>query len=64
MKKSFILMSFCALAVSASAQFKVLSNGKIAIQTTSTAQSPISINSAGNILTILVAMPTEKTEYP
>ena len=48
MKKSFILMSFCVLAVSASAQLKVLSNGKIAIQTTSTAQSPISINSAGN----------------
>ena len=48
MKKSFILISFCVLAFSASAQFKVQSNGNIAIQTTSTAQSPISINSAGS----------------
>jgi len=48
MKKSFLLISFCVLAVSASAQFKVQSDGKIAIQTTSTAQSPISINGAGD----------------
>ena len=48
MKRLVISISLCALVLSASAQFKVQSNGKIAIQTTSTAQSPISINSAGS----------------
>ena len=48
MKKTVILISLCALALSASAQFKVQSDGKIAINTTSTASSPISINGAGN----------------
>ena len=48
MKRLVISISLCALVLSTSAQFKVQSNGKIAIQTTSTAQSPISINSAGS----------------
>ena len=48
MKKSVLLISFCTLALSASAQFKVQSDGKIAIQTTSTALSPIAINTAGS----------------
>ncbi|MBP5714934.1 MAG: T9SS type A sorting domain-containing protein [Prevotella sp.] len=50
MKKVF-LISLCVLALSASAQntaLKVQSNGKIAIQTNSTALSPIAINCAGN----------------
>lgn len=47
MKKSFLLISFCALAVSASAQFKVLSNGNVSIQNTSTSRS-ISFNGAGS----------------
>ena len=48
MKRLIISISFCALVLSASAQFKVQSDGKIAIQTTSTALSPISINGAGS----------------
>ena len=51
MRKALLLIGFCALAISASAQntaLKVQSNGNIAIQTNSTAQSPISINDAGN----------------
>lgn len=47
MKKSFILISFCVLALSASAQFKVLSNGNVSIQNTSTSRS-ISFNGAGS----------------
>lgn len=49
MKKVF-LISLCVLALSASAQntaLKVQSNGNIAIQTNSTAVSPIAINGAG-----------------
>lgn len=48
MKKVLLLISLCVLSLSASAQFKVQNDGKIAIQTTSTPLSPISINSAGN----------------
>ena len=51
MKRSLLLISLCALALSASAQntaLKVQSNGKIAIQTNSTALSPIAINCAGD----------------
>jgi len=48
MKRLVISISLCALAFSASAQFKIQSDGKIAIQTTSTVSSPISINSAGS----------------
>lgn len=48
MKRLAISISLCALALSVSAQFKVQSDGKIAIQTTSTASSPISINGAGS----------------
>ena len=53
MKKAVLFISLCALALSASAQFKVQSNGNIAIQTNSTAQSPIAINSAGNSSTYI-----------
>lgn len=48
MKRIIISISLCALVISSSAQFKVQSDGKIAIQTTSTALSPISINGAGS----------------
>lgn len=48
MKKVLFAISLCLLTLSASAQFKVQSDGKIAIQTTSTALSPISINGAGS----------------
>ena len=48
MKKELVFIGFCALALSASAQFKVQSDNNIAIRTTSTAISPISINGAGN----------------
>ena len=51
MEKSLLLISLCVLALSTSAQntaFKVQSNGNIAIQTNSTAVSPIAINGAGN----------------
>ena len=48
MKKGLLSISLCVLSLSASAQFKVQSDGKIAIQTTSTPLSPIAINSAGN----------------
>ena len=51
MKKSLLSISLCVLALSASAQntaLKIQSDGKIAIQTNSTAISPIAINSAGN----------------
>jgi hypothetical protein len=48
MKKTIFAISLCLLTFSASAQFKVQSDGKIAIQTTSTALSPISINGAGS----------------
>ena len=47
MKKT-LLLSLCTLALSANAQFRVQSDGKIAIQTSSTALSPISINGAGD----------------
>lgn len=47
MKKT-LLLSLCTLVLSANAQFKVQSDGKIAIQTSSTTLSPISINGAGN----------------
>lgn len=46
--KKVLLISLCILALSARAQFKVQSDGKIAIHTNSTALSPISINSAGS----------------
>lgn len=46
MKKT-LLLSLCTLVLSANAQFKVQSDGKIAIRTNSTALSPISINGAG-----------------
>ncbi len=48
MKKTILLIAVCTLVFSARAQFKVQSDGKIAIQTTSTALSPISINCTGN----------------
>lgn len=48
MKKSLLLISLCVLSLSVSAQFKVQSNGNIAIQTNSTAASPIAINSGGS----------------
>ena len=50
MKRTFFFSSLFALALSSNAQFKVQSDGKIAVQTTSTASSPISINGAGNSL--------------
>ena len=62
MKKVF-LISLCALALSASAQntaLKVQSNGKIAIQTNSTALSPISINAAGNSSNYIYCKTLEK----
>ena len=61
MKKSVLIISLCTLALSASAQFKVQSDGKIAIQTTSTAQSPISINGAGNSSTYISCNVTGKS---
>lgn len=48
MRKILLLTCLCALSLSASGQLKVQSDGKVAIQTTSTALSPISINGAGN----------------
>ena len=60
MKKVLFLINLCALALSASAQFKVQSDGNIAIQTTSTAQSPISINCAGNSSTYINCNTTGK----
>mgnify|MGYP002625551704 CR=1 FL=1 len=48
MKKLLTSISLCAFVLSSSAQFKVQSDGKIAVQTTSTATSPISINCAGS----------------
>ena len=51
MKKRVLLIILCVVALSASAQntaLKVQSNGNIGIQTNSTAQSPIAINSAGS----------------
>lgn len=50
MKRTIFFSSLFALALSSNAQFKVQSDGKIAVQTTSTASSPISINGAGNSL--------------
>ena len=47
MKRGVLIISFCALALSASAQFKVLSNGNVSIQNTSTSRS-ISFNGAGS----------------
>lgn len=47
MKKGLLSISLCVLSLSASAQFKVQSDGNIAIQTNSTAVSPISINGPG-----------------
>ena len=61
MKKSLLLISLCVLALSASAQFKVQSDGKIAIQTTSTALSPISINGTGNSSTYISCNVTGKS---
>ena len=61
MKKSLLLISLCVLALSASAQFKVQSDGKIAIQTTSTALSPISINDTGNSSTYISCFVTGKS---
>ena len=63
MKKSLLLISLCVLALSTSAQntaFKVQSNGNIAIQTNSTAQSPISINAAGNSSNYIYCKTLEK----
>ncbi|MBO4719362.1 MAG: T9SS type A sorting domain-containing protein [Prevotella sp.] len=48
MRKNLLLISLCVIALSASAQFKVQSNGNIAIHTNSTAVSPIAINGAGS----------------
>ena len=49
MKKSNIICALMALtAISANAQFRVQNDGKIAVHTTSTAQSPITINGTGN----------------
>lgn len=49
MKKTTVISALmAAFAISANAQFKVQSDGKIAIQTTSTALSPISINGEGH----------------
>ena len=63
MRKSLLLIGFCALAICASAQntaLKVQSNGKIAIQTNSTALSPISINAAGNASDYIYCKTLEK----
>lgn len=48
MRKLILSMLLIAVPTAIFAQFKVQSDGKIAIQTTSTASSPISINSAGS----------------
>lgn len=48
MKKTALVIGLCTLALSASAQFKVQSDGKIAIRNNSTVLSPISINGTGN----------------
>ena len=49
MKKTIIMCALMALtAINANAQFKVLSDGKIAIHTSYTPASPISINGMGN----------------
>lgn len=48
MKKLLLSILLIATTITAFAQFKVQSDGKIAIQTNSTALSPISINGAGN----------------
>ena len=49
MKKTVILCALMALAaINANAQFRVQSDGKIAVHTNSTALSPISINGTGN----------------
>ena len=48
MKRITISILLCSLVLSSNAQFKVQSDGKVAIHTTSTALSPISINGAGN----------------
>ncbi len=45
MKKTIIMLLMTLPVISANAQFKVQSDGKIAIQTVNTALSPISINS-------------------
>jgi hypothetical protein len=50
MRKALLLIGFCVLAISASAQntaLKVQSNGKIAIHTDTTVKSPITINGEG-----------------
>ena len=48
MNKTILSLLLSATTLSTFGQFKVQSDGKIAIQTTSTASSPISINSAGS----------------
>ena len=48
MKNISFVFFLCAFSTSISAQFKVQSDGKIAMQTTSTALSPISINGTGD----------------
>ena len=48
MRKLLFSVLLIAETMTAFAQFKVQSDGKIAIQTTNTALSPISINGSGN----------------
>jgi len=48
MKKSLTILLFSVLAIHASAQFKIHSNGYISFMTTDTPLSPISINCAGH----------------
>ena len=48
MKKQFLLFLLLGIAHMASAQFKIYSDGKIAVNTTDTPLCPISINHAGN----------------
>lgn len=48
MKKTIIMLLMTLPVISTNAQFKVQSDGKIAIQTVNTALSPISINSSGS----------------
>ena len=48
MNKTILSLLLSATTLSTFGQFKVQSDGKIAIQTTSTASSPISINCGGS----------------
>ena len=60
MKKFILFTSLFILVQNAFAQVKVLSNGNVAIQSSGTALSPISINSTGSpIFTCMAKQMTE-----